>query len=60
MKSSERPRIGTKIRADVGFGLISDIITVQLRLVRMFRGLTPDFGSFNDATFDESRLVATF
>ncbi len=40
----------------VRFGLISDVITAQHRLVRMLRGLTPDFNSFNDAEFDESRF----
>jgi len=40
----------------VRFGLIGDVITAQHRLVRMLRGLTPDFGSFNDAEFDESRF----
>src|SRR6202163_4674511 len=38
------------------FGLISDLITAQHRLVRTLRGLTPDFNSFNDAEFDESRF----
>src|ERR1700716_272506 len=40
----------------VRFGLISDLITAQHRLIRMLRGLTPDFNSFNDAEFDESRF----
>lgn len=38
------------------FGLIVDIITGQLRLIRTLRGLTPDFTSFNDAQFDEARF----
>ncbi|NLS08406.1 protein kinase, partial [Rhizobium sp. P32RR-XVIII] len=38
------------------FGLISDLIAAQLRLIRMLRGLTPDFTSFNDADFDEGRF----
>jgi PAS domain S-box-containing protein len=38
------------------FGLISDLITAQYRLVRTLRGLTPDFNSFNDAEFDEGRF----
>jgi PAS domain S-box-containing protein len=38
------------------FGLISDIITPQLRLIRAFRGLTSDFNSFDDADFDEVRF----
>jgi PAS domain S-box-containing protein len=40
----------------VRFGLIGDVITAQHRLVRTLRGLTPDFESFNDAEFDESRF----
>jgi len=38
------------------FGLIVDIIAVQLGLIRTLRGLTPEFGSFNDEQFDESRF----
>jgi PAS domain S-box-containing protein len=40
----------------VRFGLISDLITAQHRLIRVLRGLTPDFNSFNDAGFNESRF----
>jgi PAS domain S-box-containing protein len=36
------------------FGLISDVIVAQLRLIRMLRGQTPDFNTFNDAEFRES------
>ncbi|HEX6243146.1 MAG TPA: AAA family ATPase, partial [Polyangiales bacterium] len=36
-----------------GFGLVADIITSQLQLVRQLRGETPSFASFDDATFDE-------
>jgi predicted ATPase/signal transduction histidine kinase len=35
------------------FGLVVDIITGQLGLIRTLRGLTPQFGSFDDARFDE-------
>jgi predicted ATPase len=38
------------------FGLVIDIITAQLGLVRTLRGLTPEFGSLNDEGFDESRF----
>ncbi|MFP2927953.1 AAA family ATPase [Pyxidicoccus sp. 3LG] len=38
------------------FGLIVDIVTGQLRLIRTLRGLLPDFASFNDAGFDEARF----
>src|SRR5258705_69824 len=40
----------------VRFGLIRDLITAQHRLVLVLRGLTPDFNSFDDAEFDESRF----
>ncbi|MDJ0388736.1 AAA family ATPase [Roseomonas sp. E05] len=35
------------------FGLIDAIITAQLQLVRLLRGLTPDFASFDEPGFDE-------
>jgi PAS domain S-box-containing protein len=36
------------------FGLVIDIITTQLALVRTLRGFTPKFGCFDDGQFDES------
>ena len=47
---------GLEFARKVRFGLASDCITGQLRLIRMLRGLTPDFTSFNDAQFDEGRF----
>jgi PAS domain S-box-containing protein len=41
-------------RAQSGFFV--DLITPQLQLVRNLRGLTPVFGCFNDAGFDEERF----
>ena len=38
------------------FGLVTDTITAQLYLIRTLRGLTPKFGCFNDAQFDELRF----
>ncbi len=38
------------------FGLVIDIITAQLGLIRMLRGLTPTFGSFDYEQFDERRF----
>jgi len=35
------------------FGLIVDIITAQLQLVRTLRGFAASFGGFADATFDD-------
>ena len=42
------------------FGFIVDAITTQLGLIRTLRGLTPTFGSFDDATFDERRIERRF
>jgi predicted ATPase/GAF domain-containing protein len=39
----------------VRFGLVIDIITTQLALIRMLRGLTPKFGYFDDGLRDELR-----
>jgi PAS domain S-box-containing protein len=44
---------GLEFARKVRFGLVSDCIIGQLRLIRMLRGLTADFISFNDAEFDE-------
>ncbi len=37
-------------------GLQVDLIAPLLQFIRMMRGLTPIFGSFNDAEFDEGRF----
>ena len=44
---------GLQFARKLKFGLAVDCITGQLGLIRMLRGLTRDFGSFNDAEFDE-------
>ena len=36
-----------------GFGLMVDIILGQVGFIRTLRGLTPEFGCFNDQGFDE-------
>ncbi len=38
------------------FALVGDLITAQLQLIRTLRGLTPDFGCFNDDGFDEQQF----
>ena len=38
------------------FGIVIERITTQLALIRTLRGLTPEFGCFSDAQFDESRM----
>jgi PAS domain S-box-containing protein len=35
------------------FGLVVDLFSAQVQLVRMLRGLTTKFGCFNDGQFDE-------
>ena len=42
------------------FGLVIDIATTQLGLVRTLRGLTPKFGSFDDKQFEELRVERRF
>jgi PAS domain S-box-containing protein len=38
------------------FRVAIDLLAIQLELIRTLRGLTPKFGSFNDAQFDEIRI----
>jgi predicted ATPase/tRNA A-37 threonylcarbamoyl transferase component Bud32 len=47
---------GLEFTRKIGFDLVSGYIVTALRLVRTLRGLTPTFGSFDDAEFDESRF----
>jgi PAS domain S-box-containing protein len=42
------------------FGLVIDLITPQLGLIRTLRGLTPTFGCFDDEQFDEARIERRF
>ena len=42
------------------FGFVVDCITTQLGLIRTLRGLTPTFGAFDDAEFDERRIERRF
>ena len=51
---------GLEFARKIRFGLVTDIITSQLQLIRTLRGLTPSFDSFNDAQFDEARFEAHF
>ena len=44
---------GLEFAQKARFGLVIDIITAQLGLIRTLRGLTPKFGSFDDGQFDE-------
>ena len=51
---------GLAFARKIRFGLVTDIITGQLRLILTLRGLTPAFNSFNDPQFDETRFEAHF
>src|SRR5712675_1940047 len=42
------------------FGFVVDCIATQLGLIRTLRGLTPTFGCFDDAEFNESRIERRF
>ena len=47
---------GLEFARRVRFGLASDCIAGQLQLIRMLRGRTANFTSFNEAGFDERRF----
>jgi PAS domain S-box-containing protein len=47
---------GLEFARKARFGLVIDIITAQLGLIRTLRGLTPEFGTFNEEGFDEGRF----
>jgi PAS domain S-box-containing protein len=47
---------GLAFAQNARFGLVVDLITAQLGLIRTLRGLTPKFGSFNNEEFDELRF----
>jgi PAS domain S-box-containing protein len=47
---------GLEFVQKMSFGLVSDCMTGQLRLIRMLRGLRPAFTSFDGAEFDEGRF----
>src|SRR5258706_3429254 len=40
----------------LGFGLVIDIVTAQLALIRTLRGLTQKFGCLDDGDMDEPRM----
>ena len=44
----------------IRFDFAVDVIATQLALIRTLRGLTPVFGSFDDAEFDERRIERRF
>jgi signal transduction histidine kinase len=51
---------GLEFARKIRFGLASDVIATQLQLVRMLRGKTRDFGSFDDQHFSELQTTRRF
>jgi hypothetical protein len=47
---------GLEFARKARFGQVIGLLTAQLGLIRTLRGLTSEFGSFNDGRFDESRF----
>jgi len=47
---------GLEFAQKARLGIVMDIITTQLGLIRTLRGLTPKFGCFDDGQFDELRF----
>ena len=47
---------GIDLASKAGFGLVVDIILGHLCLIRMLRGLTRNFNSFDDTKFDERKF----
>ena len=56
MRRNVKPRVDSTFAQKARFGLVIDIITAQLGLIRTLRGLTAKFGSFDDGQFDERRF----
>jgi PAS domain S-box-containing protein len=52
-EAQRQAEYGLEFAKKARFGLIVDIIKVQIGLIRTLRGLTPKFGSFDDGEFDE-------
>jgi PAS domain S-box-containing protein len=47
---------GLAFAQKIQFGIAIDFSALQIGLIRTLRGLTPTFGSFDDAQFDELRI----
>ncbi|MDQ7977284.1 AAA family ATPase [Paraburkholderia sp. SARCC-3016] len=52
----EEGKRGFDYASKTRFGLIVDVMTGHLLFIRTMRGLTPRFGTFDDAQFDEARF----
>ena len=49
---------GLEFAHKAGFGMVVDLCAAQVGLIRMLRGLTPTFGSFDDADYNEAQAEA--
>jgi PAS domain S-box-containing protein len=56
MEVQREAETGLEFAQKARFGLVIDIITPQIGLVRTLRGSTPKFGSFDEGEFDELRF----
>jgi PAS domain S-box-containing protein len=52
-ESQREAEYGLRFAQKANFALLVDIVRPQIGLIRMLRGLTQRFGSFDDAQFDE-------
>ena len=57
LSESEQAAVnGLEFAQKLRFGIVVDMITGQLRIIRLLRGLTSKFTSFNGPDFDETRF----
>ncbi|HEY1140077.1 MAG TPA: AAA family ATPase [Lysobacter sp.] len=49
---------GLAFAQKAGFGMVVDLCAAQVGLIRTLRGLTPTFGTFDDADYDEAQAEA--
>lgn len=49
---------GLAFAQKAGFGMVVDLCAAQVGLIRTLRGLTPTFGSFDDADYNEAQAEA--
>jgi predicted ATPase/transcriptional regulator with GAF, ATPase, and Fis domain len=59
-EAEREAELGLAFAQKMRFGLVIDVISTQYALIRMLRGLTPTFDSFDDAQFDERGIERRF
>ena len=60
VEAEREAKLGLAFAQKARFGFVVDTIATQLALIRTLRGVTPTFGSFDDAQFDERRIERRF